>query len=333
MFKEMKMKSFLLFALVVASPLVFGQTENCDRALKFDTTAFNSDFATRYSVLQRVNSANYEEAKTSWGVSIPEYFSGNFDQFSKKRSQLQSMYQSSGSTELSQSYFQHALSTAGAEAYAQCLARLSNKPISVWISNKNLADKIAVTIKSGLSGNTNLKISVSGATPINPPQDLTSGSQQTLIFERSPKNSFLLVVSSTNQQNGASDSDFVELPAIRNFQIKKIEAKVTGQPRLMCAAGGGGSTAGSQARENTKLTAPSGFSLDTKSVREITRQTAGPGLASFSVNWTSQLRDDGSVGSLTGQPVNCEGNSGHTQGHVFVTYEAVAQKEELVEVK
>jgi hypothetical protein len=243
------------------------------------------------------------------------------------------MYKSSGSTELSQSYFQHALSTAGAEAYAQCLARVSNKPISVWISNKNLADKIAVTIKSGLTGNTNLKISVSGAIPLNPPQDLTSGSQQTLIFERNPKNSFLLVVSSSNQQNSASDSDFVELPAIRNFQIKRTESKMTGQPTLMCAAGGNGSTVGSPGREDTKITAPSGFSMDGKSVKEVSRRIAGPGLASFSVNWTQQVREDGSIASLTGQPVSCEGNSGHTQGHVFVTYEAVAYKDLLVEAK
>jgi hypothetical protein len=75
----MKFLSFCVLSL--ASQLAFGQATNCDNALKFDTTAFNSDFATRYSVLQRVNSSNYEEAKSSWGISVPEYFSGNFDQF------------------------------------------------------------------------------------------------------------------------------------------------------------------------------------------------------------------------------------------------------------
>lgn len=315
------------------SSFSFAQAINCENALKFDTTAFNSDFATRYSVLQRVNSSNYEEAKSSWGISVPEYFSGNFDQFSKKREKLQTLYQSSGSTELSQSYFQHALSTAGAEAYAECVRRVTNKPVSVWISNKNSADNVAITVKSGLTGNTNLKITVDGATPINAPKDLTSGSQQILIFQKDPKKSFLIAVTATNPQSGAVDSGFVELPATRTFRIKKVEAIAAGQPELMCAAGGGGSTAGSQAKQDTRITAPSGYSLDKTSIKEISRRTAGPGLASFRVNWTEQLRDDGSTANLQGQPVNCEGNSGHTQGHVFVRYEAIAFKEQLEEVK
>lgn len=105
----------------------------CEKLVQFDTEALSTNIATLYSALQFVNAENYEQMKEESQATVPGYFDGTYDQFKQRRNKITSLFHQAGFASLQQDYYRHALSPAGAEAYARCIAEQSNKPLSVWI--------------------------------------------------------------------------------------------------------------------------------------------------------------------------------------------------------
>ncbi len=326
------MKKFALGLLLLGPAGMAHAQQACERLMAFDTTMVHSNAAARYSVLSLVNQENYEAMKQSAGLSIPGYFSGNYDDFSEKRSRLESMFAASGGFEVEEGFYRHALSPAGAQAYAVCVAQQGNKPIAAWISSKASNSVLAVTVRSGVTGSAIVDYTLDGTNaPLNQPVPLSAGSSQTLLFRRDPGQPFLVVINATNRATQATDSTFVELPPLRLFQTVTEEQAVSGS--LMCAAGCQGNTAGCPIHEPTTLVAPSGFSLDRNTLREVGRTVRfGPGSKNLDIQWIENRRDDGSLQSLQGNVRSCEGNSGDTQGATDVAYQVQAVREYLREV-
>ena len=319
-------------ALVLTVFNVAAQSDSCERLMAFDTTVIQNNVAARYSVLSLINQQNYEAVKQNGSAKVPGYFDGNYESFSQKRSQLETLFAASGGISIEQGFYRHALSTAGAQAYAECVAKQGNKPIATWIANKDSEKVLAVTVKSGVTGNATVLYTVDGTSkPINAPIPLSAGSSQTLLFPRDPAMPFLIVVNATNQATQATDSAFVELPRIRNF--KRDFEEQPASTTVMCAAGCHGNTAGCRIVESGKIIASTGFSLDRNTLREVGRRTRfGPGSKNLEIKWIEALRADGTLQSLEGQVQSCEGNSPHTQGATEIRFEAKAIREFLREV-
>lgn len=326
------MKELAIGVLLLASASAAHAQQSCERLMAFDTTVVHNNAAAQYSVLSLVNQDNYEAMKQSAGLSIPGYFSGDFNSFSEKRSRLESMFQASGGFQVEQGFYRHALSAAGAEAYAVCVAQQGNKPIAAWISSKASDSVLAVTVKSGVTGSAVVDYTLDGTDhPLNKPIALPAGSSQTLLFKRNPSEPFLVVLNATNRATQATDSTFVELPPLRRFETVSEERPVTGT--LMCAAGCQNNTAGCPIHEPTTLVAPTGFRLDRNTLRETGRAVRfGPGSKNLDIEWIEGRRDDGSLQSLHGNVRSCEGNSDDTQGATEVAYEVQALREYLREV-
>ncbi|MEO8389840.1 MAG: hypothetical protein ABI893_07935 [Polaromonas sp.] len=324
----------ILFSVALALSFggALGQPDSCERLMAFDTTVVQNNIAARYSVLSLINQQNYESVKQSGSAAVPGYFDGSYDEFRQKRSQLESLFAASGGFSVEQGFYRHALSPAGAQAYAECVARQGNKPIAAWIANKDSESVLAVTVKSGVTGNAMVVFTVDGtAKPMNPPVPLSAGSSQTLLFARDPSKAFLVVVNATNQATQATDSAFVELPRIRNFQIASEEQTV--KTVVMCAAGCQGNTAGCRIVESGKVVAPSGYNLERNTLREESRRTRfGPGSKNLDIKWVDAFRPDGSLQTIEGQVQSCEGNSPHTQGATEITFQAQAIRRFVREV-
>lgn len=322
----------IFVALILSPTATLAQgTESCDKLIQFDSEVMTKDVAARYSALNLVNESNYEDIKKKAKATVPGYFDGSYDEFRTKRREFSFLFSTTSSLDIAESYYKHALSPAGAQAYSECIAQLSSKPIAAWVSNKSVTSKIAVTVKSNGKGSSVISYTVDGATPINEPKSLSAGSSQTLLFEKKPSEAFLIVINSTDPTNGSDDTTFVELPAQKRFEIRETVKSYT--ETLMCGAGCQGNSAGCLITRNLKFVAESGFSINPTTVKEVSRQTVGgPGLRSFAVNWIESRKDDGSIQTLEGQPHSCDGNSGHTQGILEVTYKVNATKPYLFDV-
>lgn len=326
------MKFSVSLFLALATTLASAQPDSCERLMAFDTTVIQSNIAAQYSVLQLVNQQNYESIKQSGSANVPGYFDGSFDDFRKKRSSLESLFAASGGFTIEQGFYRHALSPVGAQAYAECVARQGNKPVSAWIANKDSNTVLAVTVKSGVTGNATVIYTVAGTNnPMNQPVPLSAGSSQTLLFQRDPTTPFLVVINATNQATQATDSAFVELPRLRSFELAMDER--TDAAALMCAAGCQGNTAGCQLTEPAKFVAATGFAYDRNTLRQASNATRfGPGSTRLNVTWLEGRRADGTLQSLETQIVSCEGNSGNTQGATDYRYEMKATRQFVREV-
>lgn len=319
--------------MVLVSAGATAQPDSCERLMVFDTTVIQNNIAARYSVLQMVNQQNYESIKQSGSANVPGYFTGNFEDFRQKRSQLESLFAASGGFTVEQGFYRHALSPAGAQAYAECVARQGGKPISAWIANKDSDSMVAVTVKNGTPGNSTVVFSVRGTSaPMNEPIPLSAGSNQTLLFPRDSAKPFFVVINAINPQTQATDSTIVELPRVRQFQM--VSEEKLANATVMCAAGCQGNTAGCRIVEPGKLVAPAGYGLDRNTLREVGRKVRfGPGSKNLDVRWVEGNGPDGTLQSLDGQVQSCEGNSPHTQGATEITYEVRATRQFLREVQ
>jgi len=326
------MNKFVIGLLLLAPAGMLHAQQACERLMAFDTTVMRTNAAARYSVLSMVNQDNYEAMKQSAGLSVPGYFDGDYASFSQKRSRMESLFAASGGFEVGQGFYRHALSAAGAEAYATCIAQQGNKPIAAWISSRDSNSVLAVTVKSNATGSAVVDYTIDGTNqPITQPTPLPPGSNQMLLFHRDPAQPFLVVINATNRATQATDSTFVELPPLRRFESVSEEQPVNGT--LMCAAGCQGNSAGCPIREPATLVAPTGFSLDRNTLRETDRTVLfGPGSKNFDIEWVESHRADGSLQSLQGNVRSCEGNSGDTQGATRVAYQVQALREYLREV-
>jgi hypothetical protein len=282
----------------------------CAETLQFDTVVLQKNYAAQLSVLNTITRSNYEQMKTNLGGSLGDILSGNFDQFSEKRSQMQSSFSLDQQVQISENLYQRILSPEGARAYALCIR--AHDALVAWASSTGItSNKVAVTVRNNLPGTGTMTYTVAGATPLNQPEELSSGSEQTLIFNSPRNQEFFLVLNGKNVQSNASFSvPPIELPAYVEYQRIPEFQTVSGVGS--CAAGCNGSTSGCQIHRPAILNAPMGFTLDPRSLRPGTRTSTSPGI-NIDPPWTWTKSPEDAPVTMTGQPGQCDSGSAHTQ--------------------
>jgi hypothetical protein len=318
-------------ALMTAAGPAMAQPTRCSEALQFDTTVLQRNVAAQLSVLNTVNSSNYDQMKNSLGGSFLDLFSGNFNQFSEKRSQIQSSFSQEQRTEISENLYQRVLSPEGAKAYALCMR--IHDPLVAWVSSSGISsNRVAVTVRNNLPGTGTIAYTVSGATPLNPPEPLTAGSEQTLVFNAPRGSEFFLVLNARTSQNNASLTvPPIELPAYVEYRREPEYRDISASG--FCSAGCQGSTSGCQAPRSATLAAPTGFVFQTETLHQSARTTVGgPGIA-IDPPWSWSRTPNSSPVVMTGVPGQCDGASPHSQGTVEYQFTARAVHYRTIKVQ
>jgi hypothetical protein len=303
----------------------------CEDALQFDVTSASSDYASQYAVFSFVNQQNYEEMKQKFSASVPEYFSGSYDQFSKRRSELTHLFQEAGVTTLHKSYFTRALSAEGAKAYAICIAQQTQKAISAWIEAAT-DTKVVVGLRCGLGGNVTVDYSCIGPQPDqNSTGTLNAGGQTALMFSYDPAVDFVVAFNVKISPANAQDMVVLELPKRRRFE-KKVRTTVV-EGFVVAGAGGNGNTAGNPRVEDAELVAPAGYYLNLNTTKVMESQViGGPGLAFYKMTWLPVTNDDGRIVKITAHPTGMNGASGNTQGINRIKVSVIAEQPYIAEV-
>lgn len=304
---------------------------SCEDLLKFDVTAIASDYASQYAAFSYVNQQNYEEMKQKYSASVPEYFSGSFEQFNSKRNELTHLFQEAGLTSLSKSYYTRTLSPEGAKAYAICVAQQSNKPISAWIE-ATTDSKIVVGLRCGLGGNVQVTYTCIGPQPDqNASGTLNAGGQTALMFSYDPAIDFAVAFIVTVNPTNAQDMAVLELPKRRRFERRVRTIVVEGLAEA--GAGGQGNTSGNPRWKDAELVAPSGYTLNPNTTKVVERKViGGPGLGHFTMQWQSIANADGRVVKLTAHPTGMDGLSEDTQGIEQIRVSVIAEQPYIVEI-
>ncbi|MEG2029707.1 MAG: hypothetical protein RR376_03555 [Janthinobacterium sp.] len=305
---------------------------DCEKLIQFDTTIIQNDITSRYSLFSYINRDNYEEMKKSYSASIPEYFTGDYDEFKQKRSVFTSLFVSSGLSEQSQSYYHHALSHDSSQNYAACLAKVGSKPISLWVDSFG-EDTINISFRSGLLGAAKLNYTVTGAEAVLDAAgkkqefgELVGAGSETVMFKYDKTKKFSIVVNAKTENQG-KDSMSLEVPAVRNLVIKSEFKDI--DITLWCAAGADGNTAGRPTWADGEFVAPAGFVLLPDTICEISREMSWPGIAHFQVSKTPNAAAP--ITRVLMHPYDFEGTNGDTQGKVTLRYRITAERKYLVD--
>lgn len=303
---------------------------SCEELLKFDVTAISSDYAAQYAAFSYVNQQNYEDMKQKYSASVPEYFSGTYEQFNLKRSELTHLFQEAGVTSLSKSYYTRTLSPEGAKAYAICVAQQSNKPISAWIEAAT-DTKIVVGLRCGLGGTVQATYTCVGPQPDqNPSGVLNAGGQTALMFSYDPAADFAVAFNVSVSPTNAQDMAVLELPKRRRFERKVRTAVVEGWAEA--GAGGQGNTSGNPRWKDAELVAPPGYTLNPNTTRVVERKViGGPGLGQFTMQWQPVANAEGRIVKLTAHPTGMDGLSGDTQGIEQIRVSVIAEQPYIAE--
>ncbi len=322
--------------LLNAAPTM-AQSENCEAALQFDTVSLQQNYLAKLALLNVVTQSNYEEAKKNYSASVPGYFGGSFDDFAKKRSELTQSLSIDQTTQFDSTYVQRVLSPTGAEAFAKCIATKNGYPLVAWIASGQRSPSVAITIRRNAPGNSKIRISVSAPDYIkvmNPEFDLTAASAKTIFVQAPLDKPFLLAINGSDAMTGADYTvPPIEMPPFVQLVSRREYAAVTG--RAVCGAGGHGSTTANYSPTDVYLSAQTGYRLLPATLRITGRAViGGPGLVRDpEFEWRSQPNGSSEPNVLIGHPKQCEGNSGHTQGHTAYDFSVDSYREVISKVK
>ena len=309
-----------------------GPQDQCEPLIQFDTVITSDEFASTYTLLELVNESNYESAKKSLDVKIPDYFTGNFKEFQEKRSELKRMIDQSNTTYSKSNYYHHILSGTGAMLYAECLAKNSNKPIAAWVEART-DSVIIIGIRSGLIGDSKIEYQISGAVPQNPGPDniLTSGSIKHFSFDYNTKKDFSVIFTGTIKNNGGTQSTVVIVPKTVKL-VKKYDRKLL-SGKIKCGAGCQNNRYGCEEVRDLTFVADPDFNLVENSLRKGKEVVVGgPGVRNYKVDIRKE--DSGrQLKRLTLHPRDVEGNDPHGQGLIEVEYTITQERVYIEEEK
>jgi len=142
---------------------------DCDAVLIQRTTISDHwEIKELCAIFSLVTQDNYAESKTTLGIKVPGYFTGDYSDFSKKRDQLYSQYSYTYSRDESRTLIQSFVPPEAYNAWIECMAPQSGLICSV--SSKDAESSIVnITWRRppGLSGLIGRKLTLSaGAGPI-----------------------------------------------------------------------------------------------------------------------------------------------------------------------
>ena len=292
---------------------------SCEAALQFDTVSVQQNYLGKLAVLNVVTQSNYEETKQNFGASVPGYFGGSFEDFAKKRSELQQSLSIDQTVQFDSNYVQRVLSPAGAKAFSDCVAIQTGAPLVAYISSGQRSPVVAVTVRRYAPGNNKVKVSISAPDYITVNSgefELSSGSAKTVFLQAPLDKPFIAVVNASDAANGADYTvDPLEMPPYVQIVSKRVFATVTGT--AVCGAGGFGSTAANYQPTDVYMNALTGYRMLPDTLRITARRVVGgPGLSRDPIFvWERRPAGSAEPVVMVGHPTQCDGNSGHTQGH------------------
>jgi hypothetical protein len=247
--------------------------DECSAALQFDTQTLSRDLASQISFLEYVNKDNYEDMKKNYSASVTDYFDGSFEEFQKKREKLVSLISRSQVHTLHENYFQHTLSPAGAQAYAECLSLKSQNLISAWVE-KFGTDAITVKVKTGVLGAESVTYTVSQADPNEAPVELTAGSSQTLSFWYNPRAGITININAKAKLGGGSQGVSLLIPGVRKLEKRTERRELT--TYVEAGAGCQGNSAGCMISQDSAFVADAGWRLLPETIVETRRERVWP---------------------------------------------------------
>lgn len=301
--------------------------DDCKDALTFDTEITKSDYFALSSILSLVTKDNYEEAKQKWGASVPEYFSLDFDSFSRRRERLSEMFKEANITITSTEHYKRALSPDAAQNYATCMATKGNKPLIAWLESYDESTFQIATVNR-MPDTTVLCEIIGNPKPANQPRKLITNAKQLLEFPWTPKEGASVTINVINvATDNVLDGVVVKLAPIKKVERKTEYRTLTGTIR--CGAGGHGSTTMNQIYGNTSFVADPGFSIIPDSVKE-TKVISGYGLIRKDVQWIAKIVD-GRVLRLDSNIKGSEADQGKEQRIMEFEYQVQAGRDYFVE--
>ena len=322
--------------LALAGAPSHASAASCEAALQFDTVSLQQNYLAKLALLNQVTQSNYEETKQNFAASVPGYFGGSFDDFAKKRNEFQQSLSIDQTVQFDSNYVQRVLSPAGAKAFSDCIAKQTGAPLVAYISSGQRSPVVAVTIRRYTPGNT-IKVSISAPDYIKVLSgefDLTAASAKTVFLQAPLDKPFIAAVNASDAVTGASYTvDPLEMPPYVQVRSRRESATVTGT--AVCGAGGHGSTAANYQPTDVYMTAQTGYRMLPDTLRITARRVVGgPGLSRDPV-FVWERRPAGSTEPLVmvGHPTQCDGSSGHTQGHTAYDFAVDSYREVLTVVK
>ena len=159
--------------------LMDNMMDECKDTLTFDTEVTKTDYLALQSMLSLVSAGNYTEAKQNWSATVPDYFTGDYDAFQRKRTQLMALFTTSNITVAPGEHFRRALSADARANYAACVAAKSNLPIAAWVDS---FDDTTIVVKvANMMVDTSVAIKVVGQPqPTEAPANLGTNADQAL---------------------------------------------------------------------------------------------------------------------------------------------------------
>lgn len=309
-------------ASAAAALLLFpslARAESCEAALQFDTVSLQQNYLAKLALLNVVNQSNYEETKQNFGASVPGYFSGSFDDFAKKRNEFQQTLSVDQTVQFDSNYYQRVLSPAGAKAFAECMASKNGAALVAYIATGQRSSTVAITVRRNVPGNNRIKVSLAAPDYIKVLSgefELSAGSAKTVFVQAPLDKPFLLVVNATDAGNGADYTvPPLEMPPYVQVVAQRQFATVTGT--AVCGAGGHGSTSANYQPTDVYMNAQTGYRMLPDTLRITARRiVGGPGLSRDPLFlWDKRPAGSPEPVVMVGHPTQCDGMSGHTQGH------------------
>lgn len=332
------MKKFLAIAFTLISSVATAQqTIECRPQEFFSTERVKSNLANQYSVLSIVTRDNYEQMKKSLSVSVPSYFSGDYDEFSKKREQFFSYFEASSTITSSSEFYRHSLSKEGAQAYAECVGSKSNKLFVAYIFNEDpkSGTRVSIGFSTRVGGNTTVDWEVRGekeASGFPRKGSLTPNSSDGTQFLYDRNKDFQVQVRAVDKKTGQIWTEWLTLPRYRIFNTV-TDTDDSDRINVGCKAGCQGNTAGCQIPENSEKLAPAGWSYLVPSIAKVASYS--PWRYSLLVMnmapWSSTSDTLGRVIKVTSNVTSCEGQNGDTQGYRIDTYAVRRTRDRVVE--
>lgn len=323
--------------LAVVTTATAQRAQECRPQDFFSTERVKNNLANEYSVLSIVSRDNYEEMKKGLSASIPDYFSGSYDEFQKKREKFFSYFESSSSFSSSSEFYRHSLSKEGAQAYAECVGTKQNKLFVAYIFNEDpkSGSRVSIGFSTKVGGNTTVNWEVRGekeVTGFPRKGSLTPNSVDGTQFVYDRKKDFQVQVRAVDKNSGQVWSEWLTLPRYRIFNTV-TDFDDGDRVNVGCRAGCQGNTAGCQEFDNGEKLAPSGWSYAVPSIAMVGSYSPWRySLRAMNMNpWSSTIDPLGRVIRVSSTIASCEGQNGDTQGYRIDTYAIRRTRDRIVE--
>lgn len=240
--------------------------KDCADALTFDTSLIKNNLSIQLSLLNTITRENYRVMKEKLSADIPDYFTGEFDQFQEVRDSFKHKYQLATNYNNDLNMYKYSLSGDSSKNYSACLAELHNDMIYVYLANNLVSDVISIGIGTNAKGSAKVDYKISSNTPLKDPKlaggQLLSGGEVIVDFNKPKNQNFHITVNAKTVQTGQSLGATFDLPELKNvsYTLEFAEDRATSY----CTGGGNGNQ-WNHSESSGEVHAPANWSYDPSS--------------------------------------------------------------------